>query len=142
MIAGTAAAAAFWFPVRVYWEDTDAGNVVYYGGYLRFMERARSEWLRAQGIDQAGLLREARVQFVVVEAQIRYHRPARYDDLLQVSVQVAELRGASLVMLQEIRRDTPAGERLISATIRVACIDADSQKPRSLPAVVAKAPLP
>ena len=124
---------AFWFPVRVYWEDTDAGNVVYYAGYLRFMERARSEWLRARGIDQAGLLRDARVQFVVAEAQIRYHRPARYDDQLLVSVRIREQRGASLVMEQEIRRTTVDGERLISATIRVACIEADSQKPRPLP---------
>ncbi len=132
------AAPAFWFPVRVYWEDTDAGNVVYYAGYLRFMERARSEWLRARGIDQAGLLRNERVQFVVAEAQIRYHRPARYDDLLQVSVRVREQRRASLVLEQEIRRDTVAGERLISATIRVACIDADSQKPRPLPPALAQ----
>lgn len=140
MNPGAAEAGAFWFPVRVYWEDTDAGNVVYYAGYLRFMERARSEWLRAQGVDQAGLLRDARVQFVVAEAHIRYHRPARYDDLLQVSVQVTELRGASLVMQQEIRRTSASGERLISAAIRVACIDADSQKPRSLPAALTGAP--
>lgn len=133
MSAEEADAAPFWFPVRVYWEDTDAGNVVYYAGYLRFMERARSEWLRAQGIDQARLLREERVQFVVAEAQIRYHRPAHYDDLLQVSVQVRERRGASLVMEQEIRRGATDGELLISATIRVACIDADRQRPRPLP---------
>ena len=132
------AAPAFWFPVRVYWEDTDAGNVVYYAGYLRFMERARSEWLRARGIDQAGLLRNERVQFVVAEAQIRYHRPARYDDLLQVSVRVREQRRASLVLEQEIRRDSLTGERLTSATIRVACIDADSQKPRPSPPALAQ----
>ena len=73
--------------MRVYWEDTDAGGVVYYAGYLRFMERARSEWLRTLGLDQAALARDERLQFAVVEAHIRYHRPAHFDDLLSVSVQ-------------------------------------------------------
>ena len=88
----------FTFPVRVYWEDTDAGGVVYYGSYLRFLERARSEWLRALGIDQAALSRDERLQFVVVEANIRYHRPARFDDELVVTVTLEELRGASVVL--------------------------------------------
>ena len=124
---------AFTFPVRVYWEDTDAGGVVYHASYLRFVERARSEWLRAIGIDQAGLIREERLQFVVVEAQIRYHRPARFDDELEVSVLVTERGGASVTMIQEIRRGTPVGELLVSATIRAACLDSDSLKPRPLP---------
>lgn len=124
---------AFTFPVRVYWEDTDAGGVVYHVSYLRFMERARSEWLRAIGIDQATLVRDERLQFVVVEAQIRYHRPARFDDQLQVSVVVTERGGASVTMIQEIRRGPAAGELLVSATIRAACLDSDSQKPRPLP---------
>ena len=72
--------------MRVYWEDTDAGGVVYYASYLKFLERARSEWLRALGIDQVKLQRDERLQFVVVEANIRYHRPARFDDELVVSV--------------------------------------------------------
>ncbi len=125
---------AFTFPVRVYWEDTDAGGVVYHASYLRFMERARSEWLRAIGIDQAALIRDERLQFVVVEAQIRYHRPARFDDQLQVSVLVTERGGASVTMTQEIRRGSPDGELLVSATIRAACLDSDSLKPRPLPA--------
>ncbi|MDH4258817.1 MAG: tol-pal system-associated acyl-CoA thioesterase [Gammaproteobacteria bacterium] len=124
----------FTFPVRVYWEDTDAGGVVYHASYLRFMERARSEWLRALGIDQAALIRDERLQFVVVEAQIRYHRPARYDDELQVSVVVTERGRASWTMAQEIRRTSPAGELLVSATIRAACLDSESLKPRPLPA--------
>ena len=121
------------FPVRVYWEDTDAGGVVYYAGYLRFLERARSEWLRALGIDQAALLRDERLQFVVVEANIRYHRPARFDDELVVTVKLDKIRGASVVLLQEIRRGPGAGELLISATIRAACLASDSLRPRPLP---------
>ena len=124
----------FTFPVRVYWEDTDAGGVVYYANYLKFMERARSEWLRTIGIDQAALLRDERLQFVVVEANIRYHRPARFDDALVVSVQIEELRGASLVFVQEIRRGTADGELLISASVRAACLASDGLRPRPLPA--------
>jgi acyl-CoA thioester hydrolase len=120
----------FTFPVRVYWEDTDAGRVVYYASYLKFLERARTEWLRALGIDQVKLLREERLQFVVVEANVRYHRPARFDDELVVSVTLESMRGASIAMGQEVRR---AGELLVSASVRAACIDAETLKPRPLP---------
>lgn len=126
----------FTFPVRVYWEDTDAGRVVYYASYLKFLERARTEWLRALGIDQVMLLREEGLQFVVVEANVRYHRPARFDDELVVSVTLESLRGASIEMGQEVRR---SGELLVSATVRAACIDAETLKPRPLPkALMAK----
>jgi len=127
---------AFTVPVRVYSEDTDAGGVVYYANYLRFLERARSEWLRVIGIDQGALLRDERLQFVVVEANIRYHRPALFDDALVVSVQVEELRGASVVFAQEIRRGTADGELLISASIRAACLASDGLRPRPLPAAL------
>lgn len=127
----------FTFPVRVYWEDTDAGGVVYYASYLRFLERARSEWLRSLGIDQAALLRDERLQFVVVEANIRYHRPARFDDELVVSVRLEERRGASVVFQQEIRRGAQRGELLISASIRAACLASDGLRPRPLPAALA-----
>jgi acyl-CoA thioester hydrolase len=123
----------FSFPVRVYWEDTDAGGVVYYASYLKFLERARSEWLRALGIDQVKLLRDERLQFVVVEANIRYHRPARFDDELAVSVKLESMRGASIEMGQEIRRGTSGRELLVSATVRAACLASDSLKPRPLP---------
>ncbi|HEX9707115.1 MAG TPA: tol-pal system-associated acyl-CoA thioesterase [Steroidobacteraceae bacterium] len=126
----------FTFPVRVYWEDTDAGGVVYYASYLRFLERARSEWLRSLGIDQAALLRDERLQFVVVEANIRYHRPAKFDDELVVSVRIGEHRGASLVFLQEIRRGSERGELLISASIRAACLASEGLRPRPLPAAL------
>ena len=123
----------FKFPVRVYWEDTDAGGVVYYANYLRFLERARSELLRTLGIDQARLLREERLQFVVVEANIRYHRPAKFDDELLVSAALDSLRGASVTFAQEIRRGGEAGELLVSATIRAACLASDTLRPRPLP---------
>ncbi len=131
---------AFAIPVRVYWEDTDAGGVVYHASYLRFMERARTDWLRAIGIDQASLIRDERLQFVVVEANIRYHRPARFGDQLQVSILVTERRGASMTMAQEIRRETSSGELLVSATFRAACLDSDSLKPRPLPAAMLAQP--
>ncbi len=123
---------SFHFPVRVYWEDTDGGGVVYYANYLKFMERARSEWLRSLGIDQAGLARDERIQFAVVEATVRYRQPAKFDDLLDVSASVESWRGASVSFLQEIRRGA-GGELLAAATIRAACLDADSLRPRPLP---------
>ena len=116
------ALGVFTFPVRVYWEDTDAGGVVYYANYLKFLERARTEWLRTLGIDQAALLRDERLQFVVVEANIRYHRPARFDDELVVSVST----GRVARRLGRLRAGHPprrgAKDHLISATIRVACL--------------------
>ena len=127
----------FTIPVRVYWEDTDAGGVVYYASYLKFLERARSEWLRALGIDQVALLRDERLQFVVVEANIRYHRPARFDDELVVSVKLEELRGASVVLGQDIHRARGEGDHLISATIRAACLASDSLRLRPLPKALA-----
>lgn len=131
-------ARTFSWPVRVYWEDTDAGGVVYYANYLRFMERARSEWLRALGIDQATLAREERLQFVVVEAQLRYRMPARYDDQLRVSASLTEWRGASLKFDQEVRRAGDGGALLVTATVRAACVDCDSLRPRPLPASLLK----
>jgi len=117
--------------LRVYWEDTDGGGIVYYANYLKFMERARSEWLRDLGVDQAGLWRDERIQFAVVEAQVRYHRPARYDDLLDVSVCVEGFRGASVSFRQEVRRED--GELLASAFIRAASLDSSSLQPCALP---------
>lgn len=126
----------FHLRVRVYWEDTDGGGVVYYANYLKFMERARSEWLRGLGVDQAGLWRGERIQFAVVEARVRYRQPARYDDLLDVSAQVESFRGASVAFQQEVRRE--GGELLASAFIRAACLDSDTLRPRALPEALLK----
>lgn len=129
-----AARARFEWPVRVYWEDTDGGGIVYHSNYLAFMERARSEWLRALGVDQGGLRDAERVQFAVVEMHVTWRRAARYDDLLVATAEVVERGGATLQFAQTIRR---ADEVLVEATVRVAAVDADTMRPRRLPAAIA-----
>lgn len=119
-------------PLRVYYEDTDAAGVVYYANYLRFCERARTEWLRSLGFGQQALLAESGIAFVVRSVQADYFRPARLDDTLEVHTRVNSLRRASIVFHQEVRRrdeDAP----LFSAQILVACIDWERQKPVSIP---------
>ena len=124
-------ALPFAWPVRVYWEDTDAGGVVYHSNYVRFMERSRSEWLRHHGIDQAALRLSKGIQFTVVDMQIRFVRPAVYDDSLQVTTVLGVIRGASCAFLQQVLRDDTV---LVEASVRVAAIDALNLKPRRLPA--------
>ena len=123
-------AAPFQWPVRVYWEDTDAGGVVYHAQYLAFMERARSEWMRAIGFGQDRLRLESNLCFVVRAMSIDFRAPARLDDLLSVSVRLAQCRGASLVIAQEIRRGDAL---LVGATVRVAAVSADAFRPRPIP---------
>jgi len=124
----------FIWPVRVYYEDTDAGGVVYYANYLKFMERARTEWLRSLGIEQEPLLREDNVMFVVADMEAKFRRPARFGELLEVTSEVAESRRASITFAQEIwRGGAGAGELLLSGRVRVACLDARTFRPRSLP---------
>jgi acyl-CoA thioester hydrolase len=127
----------FVWNLRVYWEDTDAGGVVYYANYLKFLERCRSEWLRHLGIDQARLASQDRLQFAVVDVHLRYHKPAVYDDLLAVTARVVESRGASIRFEQQIRRGTADGEVLVTAEVRAASIDSVSLRPRPLPAALA-----
>jgi len=122
--------AALAWPVRVYWEDTDAGGIVYHASYLRFMERARSEWLRAAGIDQKALRSTERLQFAVVDMQIAWLRPAVHDDLLSVTADIAERGRASFSFRQQVFREA---ELLCDATVRVAVLDAVTLKPRRLP---------
>src|SRR3990170_7209247 len=97
--------AVFSIPIRVYYEDTDAGNVVYYANYLKFMERARTEWLRDLGFEQDELLRRDGVVFAVRSARLEFLKPARFNDLLQATVQVTRRGKASITFAQEIRRD-------------------------------------
>jgi acyl-CoA thioester hydrolase len=123
-------AVPFSFPIRVYWEDTDAGGVVYHASYVRFLERARSEYLRDQGIGQQSLRDEEDVLLVIRDMQIDFHKPARLDDVLDVSVVISERRSASLLFEQEIVRD---GQVLVRATVRAACLVASSFRPRPLP---------
>jgi acyl-CoA thioester hydrolase len=119
--------------MRVYWEDTDGGGVVYYANYLRFLERARTEWLRTLGVEQGRLREESRLQFVIVDLTVHYRRPARYDDLLYVSVTPRAAGRATISFTQEIRRSTAAGELLVEAQVRAACLDAQTLKPRPMP---------
>ncbi len=128
--------APFLWQARVYWEDTDAGGIVYYANYLRFLERARTEWLRSRGISQRALARDPGLIFTVIELQAQYRRPARIEDLLAISCQPAREGGASLRFEQNVWRDSDAGELLLQASVRVACLDAQSLKPRRLPEVI------
>ncbi|WP_448098737.1 tol-pal system-associated acyl-CoA thioesterase [Luteibacter yeojuensis] len=121
----------FRWPVRIYWEDTDAGGVVYHANYVRFMERARTEWLRAQGIDQVVLRETTGLGFVVRDMHLDFHRPARLDDELLVTVAIKERRSASMLFDQEIvRGDTP----LVRAKVRAACVNLDTMRPAQIPA--------
>jgi acyl-CoA thioester hydrolase len=117
-------------PVRIYWEDTDAGGVVYHARYVAFLERARSEWMRAQGHGQAALQASGSV-FAVRAMSLDFLKPARLDDALDVTVELAECRRASLVFRQRIVRD---GERLLEATVRIASLDATDFRPAAIPA--------
>ena len=130
----------FSWPSRVYWEDTDAGGIVYYANYLRFLERARTEWLRERGFSQQRLQREEGILFTVVSLEIEYRAPARLDDELEISCEPRLEGPASLRFAQRIYRRTPGAERelLAEANVRVACLDARTLRPRRLPAFLAE----
>ncbi|MGK2951153.1 MAG: tol-pal system-associated acyl-CoA thioesterase [Thiobacillus sp.] len=127
---------AFSWPIRVYWEDTDAGGVVYYANYLKFMERARSEWLRAFGFEQDALRDEAGIVFVVRWVEIDYLSPARFNDQLDVSVSLHKMGRASLAVQQTLTRGPT---RLASAQITLACVDAARFKPVKIPLPILQA---
>ncbi len=120
-------------PVRVYYEDTDAQGVVYFANYLRFMERGRTEWLRAHGVQQSKLMREQNLCFGLMDTNIRFLAPARFDDSLAVLTRVTEVRGARVQFEQAVRRDSATGDLLASAECLAACLSADSYRPRRLP---------
>lgn len=122
----------FAFPCRVYWEDTDAGGVVYHARYLHFLERARTEWLRTAGFGQQQLRDEAGVVFVVHRMELDFNAPARLDDLLAATVQVEGVRSASFVVRQQLRRE-PEPRALVEARVRIACLDAQCFRPCPIP---------
>ena len=130
----------FLWHARVYWEDTDAGGIVYYANYLRFLERARSEWLRGLGVSQRALVQDPGIVFSVVGLELEYLRPARLDDLLAISCEPGPAAGARLAFRQRIWRDGAEGELLLEAGVRIACLDALRLKPRRLPRVLAGDP--
>jgi tol-pal system-associated acyl-CoA thioesterase len=120
-------------PIRVYLEDTDAQGVVYNASYFRFMERARTEWLRAQGIDHDVLRAEHGVVLVLASIEARFRAPARLSDLLYVSASVAQAHGARIRFAQNVRRSEPAGEIVCEGLAEVACMDAHKGRPRRFP---------
>jgi acyl-CoA thioester hydrolase len=116
--------------LRIYWEDTDAGGVVYYANYLKFMERCRTDWLRALGVDQLRLRAERGLQFVVVNVAVDFLRPAILNDEVLVTAELERLSGATIVFKQTIMRHDV---QLIDASVRVACLDSGTLKPRPIP---------
>lgn len=129
----------FSWPIRVYWEDTDAGGVVYHAAYLRFLERARTEWLRARGIGQQRVRDTHGVLFVVAELRLRFLVPARLDDELHAVIQTFTRRSASMRFEQYILRPAD-GARLVEADVRAACIDAVNFKPCRIPELLIAEP--
>jgi acyl-CoA thioester hydrolase len=121
--------------LRVYWEDTDAGGVVFYANYLKFFERARTEWLRSLGCGQQRLLEERGVMFVVAQTSLRYLQPARLDDLLDVTVAVQETGRASMVLVQQAIRPLGGNDGVVLAegSIRIGCVEQGTFKPRRIP---------
>ncbi len=130
-------AAPFQHPVRIYWEDTDAGGIVFYANYLKFMERGRTEWLRALGIEQQRLRDEVGGMFVVSEANIKYLQPARLDDELIVTAQLQSAGRASMAIAQQVllkpKQPTDTPQLLCEGTIRIGWVDAASMRPARIP---------
>ena len=127
-----ASPAPFSLPVRVYYEDTDAGGVVYYANYLKYLERARTEWLRSLGYNQHALVDERGVLFAVRSLSADYVRPARLDDELAVELRIEAFGRASIDFAQTIRR-APDGAELLRARVRIACLDAATFRPVAIP---------
>ncbi len=134
----------FQFPIRIYWEDTDAGGIVFYANYLKFFERARTEWLRALGFGQQVLRDESGGMFVVSETAVKYHSPARLDDTLVVTAELQDAGRVSLTIAQRayLRTpgQTPTSDRLLAeGTIRLGWVDSQTLKPGRIPAPVLEA---
>ena len=134
----TPQAMPFAFPVRIYWEDTDAGGIVFYANYLKFFERARTEWLRSLGLGQQRLREQSGGMFVVTEARVRYLRPARLDDALLVTAQLQEAGRASLTIGQQALLNHEQGSHaapalLSEGTIRIGWVDATTLRPARIP---------
>jgi acyl-CoA thioester hydrolase len=127
---------AFRHTIRVYWEDTDAGGIVFYANYLKFFERARSEWLRSYGYGQQAMVDEIGGMFVVTDTSLRYRRPARLDDLLEITVVVRRSAAASLEISQQAFRD---GELLVEGEIRIGFVQRETMRPARIPVHVLEA---
>lgn len=126
--------SVFTWTIRVYYEDTDAGGIVFYANYLKFFERARTEWLRAAGIGQQALVAEEGAIFVVKNTNVDYHAPARLDDELKLTLNIEKIGRASVQFVQQAWR----GEQLLTtAAVKVGCVDAVTLRPRPLPEAAA-----
>jgi len=123
----------FELPVRVYYEDTDAQGVVYYANYFRFMERARTEWLEAMGIDHITLMNEGKRIFVVSEAQAKFRMPARLGDTLIVTASLRQMGRASFEIEQNIYRENTEGDLLVQGGVTAAYLEAGTMKPKRIP---------
>lgn len=121
---------AFSYPVRVYYQDTDTGGVVYHATYLDFMERARYEWLRELGFEVDAMIRSHQMIFLVRSLNIEYFKPALLDDLLQITVQASEIGRSRITLQQQVFR---GGSLLVNATIHVVCVGTETLKPISVP---------
>ena len=121
-------------PVRVYLEDTDAQGVVYNASYFRYLERARTEWLRARGIDHNQVRAEEGIVLVLVRTEVKFVKPARLDDMLFITANLVELKGARFVFDQSVHRESADGELLCEGVAVVACMDAERRKPRRISA--------
>ena len=125
--------ADFRYPVRVYYEDMDAGGIVYNANYLKFLERARTEWLRERGVEQDEWLRQD-VAFVVRHIDIDFHRAARFNQMLSVTCVIQELKRASVIFTQQIQDER--GQQLVSARVTIACVSLSQMRPTAFPEVI------
>ena len=130
-------------PIRIYWEDTDAGGIVYYANYLKFFERSRSEWMRHLGVEQGALLANDGCMFVVSEAAAKYHRPARIDDLLNNTVHIKQIGQASITLVQtawlQAKQGTDAAPIMAcQGTVRLACVRQLDMRPSKIPQHIAE----
>ena len=128
--SNSSGAEPFWWPVRVYYEDTDAGGVVYYANYLKFAERARTEWLRAMGFEQTDLAERYGVVFVVRSVALEYLKPARFNDELRVSVELIKVGAGQIDLVQRVLR---GDEVLATVTVKIVCVRIPAMRPVRLP---------
>jgi acyl-CoA thioester hydrolase len=130
----------FEWPIRVYYEDTDAQGVVYYANYFRYMERARTEWLRSLGVDQSQLLNEERRMFVVTETKAEFLLPAKFNDEVVVTARLANLSRATFAIEQNIYMNSLDGALLLRGGVKAAFLNADTMRPMRVPAEIFEGP--
>lgn len=130
---------SFSWPVRVYYEDTDTAGVVYYANYLKFMERARTEWLRSFGYEQDQLIHQEDMIFVVRSVKLDYHRPALFNESLEVTATIKNMGKASIVFEQQVIRKSDQPEMLVSGEVKLACLSHSTMRPRQMPQSILEA---